>query len=204
MDKQLQKIINYWRDVEFELIPHKNTSITTLKMSEENFEQLEENQMQTNNMQLSKYAKFFEKEIEKWKQDLGSVYDVTTLLLEVQKTWSFLENLFIGSDEVKKELPKESEQFVEIDRDMKEIMAQGCEIKNSMKFCTIPGMLKRLEKIQADLKVCEKALNDFLNNKRVAFPRFYFCSVNDLLDILSNGNNPKKINKHMSKIFQAI
>jgi dynein heavy chain len=48
---------------------------------------------------------------------------------------------------VKKELPKESEQFVEIDRDMKEIMAQGCEIKNAMKFCTIPNMLKRLEKI---------------------------------------------------------
>jgi dynein heavy chain len=81
------------------------------------------------------------------------------LLSEVQKTWSFLENLFIQSEEVKKELPKESEQFVGIDREMKEIMNNGCEIKNVLKFCTISGMLKRLEKIQADLKVCEKALN---------------------------------------------
>lgn len=43
-----------------------------------------------------------------------------------------------------------------------------------------------------------------MDSKRRAFPRFYFVSVSDLLDILSNGNNPHKINRHMSKIFQAI
>jgi len=26
---------------------------------------------------------FFEKEVEKWKQDLGAVYDIITLLIEV-------------------------------------------------------------------------------------------------------------------------
>lgn len=62
-------------------------------------------------------------------------------------------------------------------------------------------MLKKLENIEKDLKVCEKALNSFLDEKRIAFPRFYFVSVADLLDILSNGNTPEKINKHMSKIF---
>lgn len=58
--------------------------------------------------------------------------------------------------------------------------------------------------IESQLKVCEKALNDFLDGKRRSFPRFYFVSVNDLLDILSNGNNPEKVNKHCSKIYQAI
>jgi len=43
-----------------------------------------------------------------------------------------------------------------------------------------------------------------MDNKRRAFPRFYFVSPADLLDILSNGNNPQKIMKHMPKIFQAI
>lgn len=65
-------------------------------------------------------------------------------------------------------------------------------------------MFKRLEKIEGELKVCEKALMDYLDSKRKAFPRFYFVSVNDLLDILSNGNNPMKINKHSPKIFQAV
>ena len=204
MDKSLKKIIEFRKVVDFELVPHKNTSVKSLKMLDENFETLEEHQLNINTMLLSKYIAYFEKEVEKWKSDLGSIYDIVQLLSEVQKTWSFLENLFIQSEEVKKELPRESEKFVDIDRNMKDIMEKGCDIKNILKFCTISGMLKKLEVIQADLKVCEKALNEFLDSKRRAFPRFYFVSVSDLLDILSNGNNPLKINRHMSKIFQAI
>jgi len=45
-------------------------------MNDENFETLEEHQMLINNMLLSKYIGYFEKTVEKWKQDLGSVYDV--------------------------------------------------------------------------------------------------------------------------------
>ncbi len=165
---------------------------------------MEGHQLSINTMLLSKFVAFFEKTFEKWKQDLGSVYDVVQLLSDVQKTWSFLENLFIHSEEVKKELPEISQQFVGIDKNMREIMAKGGEVKNILKFCTIDGMYKRLEKIEGELKVCEKALNEFLDSKRKAFPRFYFVSVSDLLDILSNGNSPAKINKHMPKIFQAI
>jgi dynein heavy chain len=43
-----------------------------------------------------------------------------------------------------------------------------------------------------------------MESKRRAFPRFYFISTADLLDILSNGNNPSKVMPHMSKCFQAI
>jgi len=83
-------------------------------------------------------------------------------------------------------------------------MMKGGEVKNILKFCTIDGMYKRLDKIQGELKVCEKALNEYLDSKRKAFPRFYFVSVNDLLDILSNGNSPLKVNKHSPKIYQAV
>ena len=204
MEKSIEKVVEHWKNVEFETIKHKDTTIYTLKMLDEHFEILEEHQLLINNMLLSKFIGFFEKQVEGWKQDLGAVYEVIQTLSEVQKSWSFLENLFIGSEEVKKELPQESEKFITIDKDTKEIMHTGCEIKNILKFCTQPGMLKKLEVIQNALKVCEKALNEFLDGKRRAFPRFYFVSVNDLLDILSNGNSPDKINRHMSKIFQAI
>lgn len=42
MEKNLKKIIDFWKDIEFELIQHKNTNIHTLKLSEENFEALED------------------------------------------------------------------------------------------------------------------------------------------------------------------
>lgn len=43
------------------------------------------------------------------------------------------------------------------------------------------------------LSVCEKALSDYLETKRLAFPRFYFISSADLLDILSKGNQPVEV-----------
>ena len=48
-----------------------------------------------------------------------------------------------------------------------------------------------------------QALADYMESKRRAFPRFYFVSTADLLDILSNGNNPVRIMQHMSKCFQV-
>ena len=34
--------------------------------------------------------------------------------------------------------------------------------------------------------------------------RFYFASSNDLLDILSNGNQPLKVAKHLTKLFDSM
>ena len=34
---------------------------------------------------------------------------------------------------------------------------------------------------------------DYLETKRVAFPRFYFVAPAELLDILSKGSNPQAI-----------
>jgi len=49
------------------------------------------------------------------------------------------------------------------------------------------GLYDKLENIQSRLSLCEKALAEYLDTKRLAFPRFYFVSSADLLDILSNG-----------------
>jgi len=57
----------------------------------------------------------------------------------------------------------------------------------------IPMLYERLEEIQQQLILCEKALAEYLERKRLSFPRFYFVSSADLLDILSNGNNPKAV-----------
>lgn len=56
-----------------------------------------------------------------------------------------------------------------------------------------PGLFENLEVLQKDLTVCEKALAEYLETKRLAYPRFYFISSADLLDILSNGNQPELV-----------
>jgi dynein heavy chain len=55
------------------------------------------------------------------------------------------------------------------------------------------GLSQKLEELQKELTLCEKALAEYLETKRLAFPRFYFVSSADLLDILSNGNQPQTV-----------
>jgi dynein heavy chain len=108
------------------------------------------------------------------------------------------------SEEVKKELPQESQQFVGIDKDTKAILTEAYKTKTCLDFSTRDHVLPELDKIRAALMVCERALNNFVFRKKIVFPRFLFVSQTDLLDILSNGNVPTKVMKHMSKIFGAI
>jgi len=58
-------------------------------------------------------------------------------------------------------------------------------------------MNERLEEIQ-------RALEIYMEKKRNIFPRFYFISNNDLLDILINENNPEFIQQHLKKCFDNI
>lgn len=204
MEKTLLKLEETWKDITFEFGPHKNTDIKLIKLSEENFEMLEENQVAVTSMFSSRYLATFEDRCVYWQKSLAAIAEVVQLLAEVQRSWSFLENLFIGSDEVKKELPEESEKFVGIDKEVKTILKEGEHTKIAVTFCNQNNVFQRLEEVQKQLTLCEKALNDFMDSKRRAFPRFYFVSPADLLDILSNGNAPQKVMCHMPKIFQAI
>ena len=50
---------------------------------------------------------------------------------------------------------------------------------------------------------CRKSLSEFLDGKRRQFPRFYFMSEADLLEVLSNSSQPIKVLLQVDKILLA-
>jgi dynein heavy chain, axonemal len=102
---------------------------------------------------------------------------------------------------VRKELPKESDEFVLIDADVKMLLKEAKKKEFAIVFSTQAGYLEKIEQANEKLVKCEKALQRFMDAKRTCFPRFYFVSPADLLDILSNGNLPEKVMPHLPKIF---
>ena len=102
----------------------------TFRTSEELIETLEENQAQLQNMMTSKYITYFFEEISTWQTRLSQVDQIISLWMDVQRTWSHLESIFIGSDDIRKQLPTDSARFDDIDKEFKEMMVKMEKMPN--------------------------------------------------------------------------
>ena len=76
--------------------------------------------------------------------------------------------------------------------------------RNAVKALIVKGFIATLQELNKKLEQIQKNLNQFLEAKRGQFPRFYFLSNDDLLEIIGQAKDPEPINKHIKKIFEGI
>lgn len=166
-------------------------------------------------MSASKYVAYFLDEVMDWQRKLSNADATINAWFQVQRAWMHLESIFIGSEDIRTQLPEETKRFEKIDRDfkvifaipfpkshlsrkkkktplllnfsLKDLLKEMSSNLNIVKSTNRPKLLDRLEELQRQLDICEKALSDYLETKKLIYPRFYFISSADLLDILSNG-----------------
>ncbi|GLG98380.1 Dynein heavy chain, cytoplasmic, partial [Gryllus bimaculatus] len=117
MEKILKELNTTWADMEFRYEEHPRTNRMILVFDEELVETLEENQVQLQNMMSSKYIGHFLEEVSSWQQKLSTADMVIQIWFEVQRTWSHLESVFIGSEDIRNQLPEDSKRFEKINRD---------------------------------------------------------------------------------------
>lgn len=230
MEKILRDLDTTWSAMEFEHEIHPRTKCSLLKASEELIETLEDNQVCLQNLITSKFIAHFLEEVSSWQRKLMIADSVITVnrdqphgqtksgqiiktkmismklqaWFEVQRTWTHLESIFMSSEDIRKQLPVDSDRFDRIDSEFKILMDEMSRMSNVVLSTNREGLCERLEGLQKELTLCEKALAEYLETKRLAFPRFYFVSSADLLDILSNGTQPSFVVKHLTKLFDSI
>lgn len=204
MEKVLNDLNANWKLLAFETDVHDRTKLKVIRVSEEILEALEENQVQLQNMMSSKFIAHFLEEVSRWQNLLSNADQVIGSWMEVQRKWMYLESIFIGSEDIRNQLPEEAKRFENVDKSFKSLLSDICGNLNVIKATDKVGLYDKLDALLKQLVLCEKALNDYLETKRLAYPRFYFVSSADLLDILSNGNAPEMVARHLTKLYDSM
>ena len=168
------------------------------------FQALDEGLATINMVLGSRYVKPLRTEAEKWKKDLFTLTQIVEEWVVCQKNWIYLENIFAAAD-IKKQLPVETHAFEVVDKFFKNIMAKIHKLPNAMRFYKQnAGVLEQLKTNNETLDNIQKKLEDYLENKRSAFPRFYFLSNDELLEILANSQNLDVIQQHLKTCFDNL
>ncbi len=96
----------------------------------------------------SKYIAHFLEEVSGWQKKLSTADSVITIWFEVQRTWSHLESIFIGSEDIRSQLPEDSKRFDNIDTDFKELLYDIEKTPNVVEATNKAGLYDKLEALQ--------------------------------------------------------
>lgn len=151
----------------------------------------------------SKHVSEIRGQVEDWEKKLGYIGDVIDEWLTFQRQWMYLENIF-NAEDIQKQLPSEAKQFQIVDKFWRDIMMR-CK-KNSLiiECCGSEALLSKFQNANKTLEDIQKSLEDYLETKRGSFPRFYFLSNDELLEILSQTRNVHAVQPHLRKCFDNI
>ena len=208
LEDSLTKIINAWDKLPFTLRNHRDQhGLYILGSLEDILLQLEDNQVTLQTMLGSRYVKGLQTGIEEWEKKLSNLSETLDEWIACQRSWMYLENIFSAED-IQKQLPAESQKFLAVDRSWKIIMTRTNNDPIVIN-CLNPldngtSLLDTFLINNENLESIQKSLEEYLETKRMAFPRFYFLSNDELLEILSQTRDPQAVQPHMSKCFDAI
>ncbi|KAK5609612.1 Dynein heavy chain 2, axonemal [Crenichthys baileyi] len=203
IEQGLEGIKKTWEEIFLGITPYKEEGHFRLRGTEDLFQTLDDSQVILSTMRASRFVKAFEREVDQWEQQLSHMLDVIEVILTVQRNWIYLENIFQGQD-IRDQLPNECKEFAGISDNWKTIMGHLHKNKNALQGTRHPGLLENLSNMSTELEEILKALDMYLETKRQIFPRFYFLSNDDVLEILGQSQNPEAMQPHMKKCFDNI
>lgn len=155
-----------------------------------------------NSLKDSPFFRPFAEQAQVYEAQFGVLDEAIHLLISVQRRWAYLEGVFATNA-----LPSAMNKFNTVNtnlRSMLQVLKSDPKVMTLADSSLFPNVAESLTVMNDQLEQCQRALLEFLEEKRSQQPRFYFIGDEALLEMLGNASTPYLFQDHMKKLYQGI
>ena len=203
IEQSLYSMIAEWDEVDLELMAYKSSGTFVLRGVDDVFTLMDDHIVKVDTMLGSRYIKPIIGQCKKWRAKLLYAQNVFDAWLACQKTWMYLEPIFQSPD-IMRQMPTEGRRFATVDKAWRRIMEETQQNPGAISVASKDTLLSKFTECNLLLDKIQKGLSDYLEVKRLVFPRFYFLSNDELLEILAQTKEPRAVQPHLGKCFEGI
>jgi dynein heavy chain len=171
--------------------------------TEELFELIEDQIVTLQTMYSSPFIGNFLTRATQWKDKLVRIQTTLEIWQECQQHWVYFTSVFASAD-IQREMQAEARKYETVDQTWRKIMDKVDANPRVLVVCEKDDLVPQFLECNRLMDQALRALNSFLEAKRQLFPRFYFLSNKEVLDILAVNKEPNSIQPLLRKCFEGI
>ncbi|XP_076756861.1 dynein heavy chain at 62B [Xylocopa sonorina] len=199
----LAKMISEWDNVFFTIVLYKDSGVNILTHLDDIQALLEEHIVKVQAMRGSAFVKLIEEEVKHFYFLLLRIQSTIEEWTKVQVQWMYLLPIFSSKDIVA-QLPEEEILFSQVDRIFRSSMNSVAKDPRVRETAGSVGLLEIMQEANMLMEKVNDGVMNYLEKKRLFFPRFFFLSNDDMLEILSETKDPLRVQPHLRKCFEGI
>ncbi|KAF5300254.1 hypothetical protein FQR65_LT09209 [Abscondita terminalis] len=199
----LLRMQSEWDAVYFNTSTYKDTGIEILTALDDIQAVLDDHIIKTLTMRGSVFVKPYESLVREWYDKIIRINDTLEEWGKVQSQWLYLLPIFSSKDIVN-QMPEEGVHFTEVNGVIRRYLTIIVCDPKVIETAPQEGLLENMKHCTELLEIINDGVANYLERKRLFFPRFFFLSNDEMLEILSETQDPLRVQPHLKKCFEGI